>query len=40
VRIDFGGDEDTGLKLAMQNNGRYVLAGYALNDFALARVLP
>jgi uncharacterized delta-60 repeat protein len=40
LRIDFGADDDTGVKLAVQSNGRYVLAGRSLGDFALARVLP
>ena len=39
VRIDFG-SEDGGQKLALQSNGRYVLAGSTQGDFALARVLP
>jgi uncharacterized delta-60 repeat protein len=40
VRIDFGADDDTGFKLAVQSNGRYVLGGLSGGDFALARVLP
>jgi uncharacterized delta-60 repeat protein len=40
ARVDFGGDDDTGFKLAVQSNGRYVLAGQSQGDFALARVLP
>jgi uncharacterized delta-60 repeat protein len=39
VRIDFG-SEDGGQKLALQSNGRYVVAGSTQGDFALARVLP
>ena len=39
VRVDFGSD-DTGAKLALQGDGRYVLAGSTQGDFALARVLP
>jgi uncharacterized delta-60 repeat protein len=40
VMIDFGSVDDSGVKLAVQNNGRYVLAGRSQGDFALARVLP
>jgi uncharacterized delta-60 repeat protein len=39
VRVDFG-FEDTAIKLALQSNGRYVLAGRTQGDFALARLLP
>lgn len=40
MTIDFGGDDDYGQNLVLQSNGRYVLAGYSLGNFALARVLP
>ena len=34
------GSDDGGQKLALQSDGRYVLAGSTQGDFALARLLP
>jgi uncharacterized delta-60 repeat protein len=39
VIINFGYD-DSGMEIALQTNGRYVLGGFSNNQFALARVMP